>query len=144
MLKTMKPKCDKMVMKHEKWIPTLRPQLHFSWWGTQLLNVTLTMWLVTSFITWFITCLIYKSAPGRLRLCATASSTYLIHWLYICIHIHHTHRCTHCGSFQYKCMYARAVNNGIWCMHCGRKYLNWCTPFWPYSQWIGLLKSMVF
>ncbi len=24
---------------------------------------------------------------------------------------------------------------GIWCTHCGRKYLNWCTPFRPYSQW---------
>ncbi len=29
MLKIMKPKCDKMVMKHEKWTPTLMPQLHF-------------------------------------------------------------------------------------------------------------------
>ncbi len=38
----------------------------------------------------------------------------------------------------YKCIYVRAVKNGIWCMHCGRKYLNWCTPFWPYSQCIEL------
>ena len=27
MLKKMKPKCDKMVMKHEKWTPTLMPQV---------------------------------------------------------------------------------------------------------------------
>ncbi len=49
--------------------------------------------------------------------------------------------CTHCGSFQYKCIYAWAVNNGIW--HCGRKYLNWCTPFWPYSQWYVSLTDIV-
>ncbi len=36
MLKIMKPKCDKMVIKHEKWTPTLMPQLHFFWWGPQL------------------------------------------------------------------------------------------------------------
>ena len=24
---------------------------------------------------------------------------------------------------------------GIWCTHCGRKDLNWCTPFRVYSQW---------
>ena len=24
----------------------------------------------------------------------------------------------------------------FWCMHCGRKYLNWCMPFGPYSQWV--------
>ncbi len=31
----MKPKCDKMGMKFEKWTPTLMPQLHCSWWGPQ-------------------------------------------------------------------------------------------------------------
>ncbi len=36
MLKIMKPKCDKMIMKHEKWTPTLMPPLHFSWWVPQL------------------------------------------------------------------------------------------------------------
>ena len=36
MLKIMKPKRDKMVMKHEKWTPTLMPQLHFFWWAPQL------------------------------------------------------------------------------------------------------------
>ena len=24
---------------------------------------------------------------------------------------------------------------GIWCTLCGRKYLNWCMPFGPYSHW---------
>ena len=41
----------------------------------------------------------------------------------------------HCGSFQYKCIYAWAVNNGFCCMHWSRKYLNWCTPFGHVSQW---------
>ena len=36
MLKIIKPKCGKMVMKHEKWTPTLMPRLHFFWWGPQL------------------------------------------------------------------------------------------------------------
>ncbi len=64
---------------------------------------------------------------------------WLLMHICICIEMSHnayttTHQCTHFGSFQYKCIYARAVNNGIWCTLCGRKYLNWCTPFWPYRQ----------
>ena len=30
---------------------------------------------------------------------------------------------------------------GIWCTHCDRKYLNWCTPFGPYSQCVHFMKS---
>ena len=35
------------------------------------------------------------------------------------------------------CMHEQATI-GIWCKHCGRKYLNWCMPFGPYSQWKGI------
>ncbi len=32
---------------------------------------------------------------------------------------------------------------GIWCMHCGRKDLNWCAPFGVYSQWTGDVLSIL-
>ncbi len=33
------------------------------------------------------------------------------------------------------------VTIGIWCTHCGRKDLTWCTPFGVYSEWFMFIKT---
>ncbi len=51
------------------------------------------------------------------------------------IECHDTHWVHHIRTEMH---YAWANNNWnliIWCTHCGRKDLNWCTPFRPYGQW---------
>ena len=74
---------DRTVSDHEPITPKLcwsHPDWHRSHQTmTSIMWLIMSdMWLITRLIMWLITWLIYESAPGILRLCATASSTFLI------------------------------------------------------------------
>ncbi len=48
------------------------------------------------------------------------------------ISCHNVYTKSHCWLLMHMCSLVCAIADNV---HCGRQYLNWCTPFWPYSQW---------